>query len=73
MSKTRISTDLGNPQILRMLKTEAQLKDCTVKEVLITALEAYFSHQLETRALQKASETVFEGWNNPKDSDYDKL
>ena len=73
MSKTRISTDLGDPQILRMLKAEAQQKDCTVKEVLITALEAYFSHRLETRALQKASEAVFNEWNNPKDSEYDNL
>ena len=69
----RISTDLGNPRLLRMLKLEAQETDSSVKEVLVRALESYFNHRLETKALLKASESVFSDWNDPRDCDYDKL
>ncbi len=69
----RISTDLGNPAWIKLLKMEAQEKNQSIKEVLIAALDAYFTHRLETKALQKASESVFEEWNDPRDSDYDKL
>jgi hypothetical protein len=45
MSKTsRISMDLGNPLWLRLLKTEAQETDSTMRDVLIRALEGYFAH-----------------------------
>lgn len=70
---TRISTDLGDPIWLRLLKMESQETGSSVKEVLIRALEGYFSHRLETKALQKASEKVFEEWNDPRDSEYDDL
>lgn len=72
-AKTRISTDLGDPRLIRLLKAEAQETGTSMRDVLIRALESYFSHRLETRALLKASESVFEEWNNPLDSDYDKL
>lgn len=65
--------DLGNPMLLRLLKTEAQETDCTMREVLIRALEGYFAHRLESKALLKAAESVFEDWNNPLDSEYDQL
>jgi hypothetical protein len=71
--KTRISTDLGDPRLMKLLKLEAQETGTSVKEVLIRALESYFAHRLETKALMKASEAVFEEWNDPKDSDYDRL
>lgn len=71
--KTRISTDLGDPRLMKLLKIEAQETGTSVKEVLIRALESYFAHRLETKALMRASEAVFEEWNDPKDSDYDKL
>ncbi len=71
--KARISTDLGDPRLIRLLKLEAQETDSTMRDVLIRALESYFAHRLETRALLKASEAVFNDWNNPLDSDYDKL
>lgn len=69
----RISTDLGNPRLLRLLKLEAQETDSSIKEVLVRALESYFNHRLETRALLKAAESVFKDWDDPRDSDYDKL
>jgi hypothetical protein len=71
--KSRISTDLGNPLFLRLLKLEAQETGTSVKETLIRALETYFAHRLETKALEKISEDTFEEWSDPRDSDYDKL
>lgn len=73
VKSARISTDLGDPKLVKLLKWEAQTTGTTVKETLVRALEAYFAHQLETKALSKASEDIFSEWDNPKDSDYDKL
>lgn len=70
---TRISTDLGDPVWMRLLKLESQETGSSVKDVLIRALECYFFHPLKTSALQKASEKVFEEWNDPRDSEYDDL
>lgn len=70
---TRISTDLGDPRLLRLLKLEAQETNSSIKDVLVKALESHFSHRLETKALLKASESIFNEWNDPRDSDYDKL
>ena len=70
---SRISTDLGNPLLLRLLKLEAQETGTSVKDTLIRALEAYFAHRLETKAIERASEKVFAEWSDPRDSDYDKL
>jgi hypothetical protein len=72
-TSSRISMDLGDPVWLRLLKSEAQETDSSMKDVLIRALEGYFAHRLESKALLKASEAVFEDWNNPLDSEYDKL
>jgi hypothetical protein len=71
--KARLSTDLGDPRLIKLLKLEAQETDSTIKDVLVRALETYFAHRLETRALLKASEAVFAEWDNPLDSDYDRL
>ncbi|MGK5090234.1 hypothetical protein WDW86_22015 [Bdellovibrionota bacterium FG-2] len=72
-SKTKLSTDLGDPKLVKLLRLEAELTDTSIKEVLVTALEGYFAHRLESRALQKAAESAFEEWNDPRDSDYDRL
>ena len=71
--KARLSTDLGDPRLLKFLKAEANEKGTSIKEVLITALESYFSHRIESKGLQRASESVFDEWEDPRDSDYDKL
>ena len=71
--KTRLSTDLGDPRLLKLLKAEAAEKESSVKEVLITVLESYFAHRIENKDLQRVTEVVFSEWNDPRDSEYDKL
>jgi hypothetical protein len=70
---TRISTDLADPRLVKLLKAEANERDTTVKEVLTRALEAYFAERLETKALAKLAESAFSEWDDPRDSDYDRL
>lgn len=70
---TRISTDLSDPRLMRLLKAEAHERDTTVKDVLSRALEAYFAERLESKALAKLAESSFEEWNDPRDADYDQL
>lgn len=72
-TNTRITTDLGDPRLIKLIKLEAQELDCSLKDVVIKALQSYFFHRLEIKALQKANEAVFTEWNDPLDSDYDKL
>lgn len=71
--KARLSTDLGNPHLLKLLKSEANEKNTSIKDVLITALESYFSHRIENKSLQRLAERTFDEWNDPKESDYDQL
>jgi hypothetical protein len=71
--KARLSADLGDPRLLKMLKAEANEKGSSVKEVLITALEGFFAHRIESKELQRASEVIFDEWEDPRDKDYDKL
>jgi hypothetical protein len=69
----RISMDLGDPVWIRLLKSEAQETNSTMREVLIRALEGHFAPRLESKSVSKVSESVFEEWNNPLDSEYDRL
>lgn len=70
---TRISTDLADPRLLKLLRAEANERDTTVKQVLTCALEAYFADRLETKALAKLAESSFSEWDDPRDADYDRL
>ena len=70
---TRISMDLDNPNLLKLVKLDAQETGRSMKEVISEALEFYFADRLETKALNKAAESLFEEWNNPLDSEYDHL
>jgi hypothetical protein len=70
---TRISADLQDPRLLRLLKAEANEHDTTIKDVLTRALEAYFAERLETKALAKLAEAAFDEWDDPRDADYDRL
>ncbi len=70
---TRITTDLGDPRLIKLLKLEAQETHSSLKDVVVRVLQSYFFHRLELKALQKANESVFTEWNDPLDSDYDKL
>lgn len=69
----RISTELSDPRLVRLLKLEAHETDSTIKEVLTKALEAWFADRLETKALAKLAEASFREWDDPRDSDYDLL
>ncbi len=70
---TRISTDLGDPRLVRLLKQEAHDTETTIKDVLTRALEAWFSDRLENKALAKLAESSFAEWDDPRDADYDRL
>jgi len=70
---TRISTDLSDPRLMRLLKAEANERDTTIKDVLSRALEAYFADRLETKAFAKLAEASFGEWDDPRDADYDRL
>jgi hypothetical protein len=71
--QTRISTDLGDPRLMRLLKAEAAERATTVKDVLTRALDAYFAERLETKALARLAESSFDEWNDVRDADYDRL
>jgi len=70
---TRISTDLSDPRLMRLLKAEANERDTTIKDVLSRALEAYFAERLETQALARLADSAFGEWDDPRDADYDRL
>ena len=69
----RISTELSDPRLIRLLKGEANESETTIKEVLTRALEGWFADRLETKALTKLAESFFREWDDPRDSDYDQL
>lgn len=71
--KARLSADLGDPKLMKLLKAEANEKSSSIKEVLITALEGYFANRIETKEIQRASEMIFDEWEDPRDQEYDKL
>lgn len=70
---TRITVDLGDPQLVKLLRMEAASEGKTLREVITSALEGYFSAKRENQAVMKLAEEVFSEWDNSKDSDYDRL
>jgi hypothetical protein len=70
---TRISTDLGDARLMRLLKAEARERDISVKDVLLTALEVYFADRRETKALARRADRAFDEWNDTRDAEYDRL
>ncbi len=70
---SRLSTDLGDPRLIKLLKAEALERETSIKEVLTRALEGYFADRLETKALAKLAESSFVEWDDPRDSEYDRL
>jgi hypothetical protein len=70
---TRISTDLGDARLMRLLRAEANERDTTIKDVMVRALEAYFADRLESKALAKLAESSFGEWDDPRDAQYDSL
>jgi len=70
---TRLSTDLGDPRLMKLLKAEAIERDTSIKDVLTRALEAYFAERLEAKALARMADSAFDEWKDPRDADYDRL
>ncbi len=70
---TRLTIDLQNPQLLMMLKLQGAQENKALREVVVEALEHYFSYKRENQAMLKLAEPTFEEWDNPKDSEYDRL
>lgn len=70
---TRITVDLQNAQLLTLLKLYSAQEHLTLQKVIVEALEQYLSHKRENQALLKLAEPAFQEWDNPKDSEYDKL
>ena len=70
---TRITIDLQNPSLLTLLKLEAAHTHKLIREIIVEALEGYFSSKKENQAILKLAEKTFAEWDNPKDSEYDSL
>lgn len=70
---TRITLDLGEPRLMTLLKITAVQSGKTLREVMVEALESYFSHQRENQALLASADKTFAEWDNPQDSEYDKI
>ena len=71
--QTRITVDLGNSGLAKLLRLEAAQEGTAVREVVIHALESYFSAKRENWATMKLAERAFSEWDNAKDSQYDRF
>lgn len=70
---TRLTIDLQNPALITLLKLEAAHTQKLIREIIVEALEGYFSSKREDQAVLKLAEKTFAEWDNPKDSEYDTL
>ena len=70
---TRLTVDLGDPQLVRLVRMEAARESTSIRDVVVRALEAYLSGRRENQALTKLAAAAFEEWDNPEDSAYDGL
>jgi len=69
----RLIIDLQDEQLLRLLRLEAAHEGKALREVIVEALKGYFSSKRENQAIMKLAEKAFAEWDNPKDSEYDRL
>lgn len=70
---TRITVDLQDPQMAKMLRLKAAQEGKAIREIIVEALQSYFSHNQENHAILKLAEKTFEEWNSPADAQYDRL
>ncbi len=74
MKSYKMSFDFSDtPELVALLRTYAVESGKSQKTILVTALEAYFSSQLENRMLLKAAEKSFQEWENEDDEIYNDL
>ncbi len=70
---TRLTIDLKNPQLFKLLRLESAQEGRTVREIVVQALEHYLTHRRENQAALALAEKAFAEWDNPRDSVYDNL
>lgn len=70
---TRLTVDLHNEQLIKLLRLEAAHGGRGLGEIIAEALQGYFSSKKENRAVMKLAEKAFAEWDNPKDAVYDRL
>ncbi len=74
MKSLKISFDLSdNPELVEVLRFHAAQTGTTQKNIVVTALEAYFSHKQENYLLLKNAQSTFGEWDNDDDEIYNKL
>ncbi|MBI2604500.1 MAG: hypothetical protein HYW49_00320 [Deltaproteobacteria bacterium] len=74
MKSSKMSFDFSDkPELVALLRTYAAESGKSQKTILVTALEAYFSSQMENRMLLKAAEKSFKEWENEDDEIYNDL
>ena len=70
---TRLTVDLGDQQLVRLVRMEAARESTSIRDVVVRALQAYLSGRRENQALAKLADPAFEEWYNPEDAAYDGL
>ena len=70
---TRITIDLQEPTLLMGLKFQAVQEGKAIREVVVEAIQNHLSHKKENQSVMKLAEAAFQEWDNPKDSEYDRL
>jgi hypothetical protein len=70
---TRLTLDFGDPKLVQMVKWEAVKSGGSMKDVIVKALEAYFTAELEYQAMLNGASQSFAAWDNKKDAVYDQL
>jgi hypothetical protein len=70
---TRLTVDLQDPSLMTHLRVEAAREGKALRDIVVEALQDYLSHKRENQAVMKLAEGSFSEWDNPKDSEYDRL
>jgi hypothetical protein len=75
MAKTaKLSFDFSDrPEVAETLRWVAMREKTSQKDVVVRALEAYFSHELEQTMIAVAADKTFTEWDNEDDAVYDNF
>ncbi len=74
MKSLKLSFDFRDqPQLVEMLRVQAAREGTTQKAIVVSALESYFAHKLESTFVLTAAERSFQEWDNEDDQVYDSL
>lgn len=70
---TRLTIDFKDPNYIKKLKYMSADQHKPIREIIVDAVDAYFSGYLENQAVLKLAEKSFKEWDNSLDADYDLL